>query len=33
VPAVGIVIILIGLWFLIRTATGSLPRVIARTSG
>lgn len=32
-PAVGIVIILIGLWFLIRTATGSLPKVITRSNG
>jgi hypothetical protein len=32
-PAVGIVIFLIGLWFLIRTVRGSLPAAISRTNG
>jgi hypothetical protein len=31
-PAVGITIILIGLWFLIRTLRGNLPRTLTRTA-
>jgi hypothetical protein len=29
-PAVGLVLILIGLWFVIRTLRGGLPRTIKR---
>jgi uncharacterized membrane protein len=32
-PAVGIVIFLIGIWFLVRTVRGNLPATISRTSG
>lgn len=32
-PAVGIVLALIGLWFFIRTLRGNLPATITRTSG
>jgi len=31
-PAVGLVLILIGLWFIIRTLRGGLPSTLTRTS-
>ena len=32
-PAVGIVLLLIGLWFIVRTLRGNLAATLSRTSG